>query len=63
MNKFPVFCLHVNEGRKLKTKDSMRNMHLNNYFWSFFCGKKCALYMVKYGIQNIWDCTKYLVVP
>ena len=40
-------CLHANEGRKSETKDSMYNTHLN--FRSFFSGKKCALYMDKYG--------------
>ena len=31
-------CLHANEGRESKTKDSVYNAHLN--FRSFFGGKK-----------------------
>ena len=35
-------CLHANEGRESKTKDSVYNAHLN--FRSFFSGKKSAHY-------------------
>ena len=34
-------CLHANEGRKSKTKDSMYNAHLN--FQTFFSGKKVRI--------------------
>ena len=35
-------CLHANEGRESKTKDSVYNAHLN--FRTFFSGKKSAHY-------------------
>ena len=34
-------CLHANEGRESKTKDSVYNTHLN--FRSFFSGKKVRI--------------------
>ena len=34
-------CLHANEERESKTKDSMYNTHLN--FQSFFSGKKVRI--------------------
>ena len=34
-------CLHANEGRESKTKDSVYNTHLN--FQSFFSGKKVRI--------------------
>ena len=34
-------CLHANEGRESKTKDSVYNAHLN--FQSFFSGKKVRI--------------------
>ena len=46
-------CLHANEGRKSKTKDSVYNTHLN--FRTFFGAKKCALYTGKYGIVLIQE--------
>ena len=39
-------CLHANEGRKSKTKDSMYNTHLN--FQSCFSGKKVRIIHGKY---------------
>ena len=39
-------CLHDNEGRESKTKDSVYYTHLN--FRTFLVRKKCALYMGKY---------------
>ena len=34
-------CLHANEGRESKIKDSVYNAHLN--FLSFFSGKKVRI--------------------
>ena len=48
-------CLHANEGRESKTKDSVYNaqrirciMHIS-IFGAFSAGKKGALYTGKYG--------------
>ena len=48
-------CLHANEGRESKTKDSMNNAYLN--FLSFFSWKKMRIihlliYTGKYGSGN-----------
>jgi len=45
-------CLHANEGRESKTKDSVNNMHLNIIFIAFSLAKKCPLYTGKYGISD-----------
>ena len=47
-------CLHANEGRKSKTKDSVNNAHLN--FWSFFSGEKKGKYKGKYGKKKLLPC-------
>ena len=46
-SNFVYLFTYANERREFKTKDSVYNTHLN--FWSFFSGKKCALYTGKYG--------------
>ena len=57
-------CLHANEGRESKTKDSVYNVRLN--FQSFFSRKKCALYTGKYGKlsvkQNFFFNKKYSAI-
>ena len=41
LGQISCICLHANEGRKSKTKDSVYNTHLNPR--SFFGGKKVGI--------------------
>ena len=53
-------CLHANEGRESKTKDSVYNAHLN--FLSFFSGKNVRIIQGKYGIKVVspgQSCSSY----
>ena len=44
-------CLHANEGRESKTKDSMNNAHLN--FRSFFSRKKVRIIHLLYTGKSV----------